>query len=108
MRSTLLSFSFGLPLTALILDSSCQFFLLGVYRNHWLARSQILLDPLIDVLELRVPVRVVGPFTALAHTLQTVTHFGQQIANRTLADRVSRLGQSRGQLSRTLGSPTQR
>src|SRR6266571_2152728 len=76
MHSNLLSSSFGLPLTALILEISHQFFLLGVYRNHRLARSQMLLDPLIDVLELRVPVRVVGPFTALAHTLQTVTHFG--------------------------------
>src|SRR5438105_10932931 len=108
MYPNLLRSPLGLPLATLILEISHQFFLLGVYRNHRLTRSQILLDPLIDVLELRVPVRVVGAFTALAHTLQTVTQFAQQIANRTLADRVSRLGQGGGQLSRTLGSPPQR
>src|ERR1035437_6453687 len=80
--------AFGLPFTASVLIIAHQFFLLGVDRNH--RRSSLLkrLCLLIDMLKLRIPIRMTGPLPRFPIRLQAVALVLQNVRNRTGADRV--------------------
>jgi hypothetical protein len=61
----LLRLSLRPPRLARILEPPDELLLLGVHRNGRLATLQLALDPLVDVLELRIPIRVSGPLQRL-------------------------------------------
>src|ERR1035437_4863922 len=105
MHSHLLRTAFELPFAAPILIIAHQFFLLGVDRNH--RRSSLLkrLCLLIDMLKLRIPIRMTGPLPRFPIRLQAVALVLQNVRNRTGADRAPLEAQLFGQLRRALGRP---
>src|SRR3989338_10313684 len=64
--------AFRQPPLAVILVVSDEFFLLRVYGNDGIARGEIILRVLADVLELRVPIRVIRSFLAFLVPLRAV------------------------------------
>ena len=60
----------GPPLSAWILVISDLFLLLGIHGNHWLPSTLKTPDLGVEVLELRIPVRMTTTFTGLSIGLQ--------------------------------------
>lgn len=58
--------SFRMPLTASVLLLADQLLLLGVHTDHRIAGTHMLLGPVVDVLELGIPVGVLPAFEGLA------------------------------------------
>ena len=85
-----------------------QLFLLRVDRDHRLAGGQMLVRGLVDVLELRVAVRMRGAFLPLARRLQPVAQAVQQPAHSGRTHPPPLLVQRRRQLCATLARPAQR
>jgi hypothetical protein len=61
-----------LPLLSTVAEPADQFLLLGVHGDHGLHLLLVGLDPLVNVLELGIPVRVVASFDRLAIRLEAV------------------------------------
>ena len=97
-----------LPFPALVGEVAHQLLLLRVDRDHRLASRQKSVRGRVDVLELRVAVRVGGAFPPLANRLQPIAQAVQQPAHGSRTDAPSLLGQRRGQLRATLARPAQR
>ena len=97
-----------LPFPPAVLEVSDQFLLLRVDRDHRLPLGQKGVRGRVDVLELRIAVRVARSLLTLAGRLQPVAQVMQQPADggRTHAPPLS--GQRRGQLRPTLAGPAQR
>ena len=95
------------PLPATVLELSDQLLLLGIHRND---RMTLLLSTahlLVEVVELRIPTRVLGAFGALAVRLQGVAELVQQLVDHTMTHRVPRRLQLGGELAHALGGPPQ-
>ena len=72
-----------LPLPAARLEVADQFLLLRVDGDHWLALLQERRGGRVDVLELRVPIRMLATFAGLPQGLETVAQRMQQAPDRT-------------------------
>ena len=97
-----------LPFAPAVLEVPDQLFLLRVDRDHRLAGGQMLVRGLVDVLELRVAVRMRGAFLPLARRLQPVAQAVQQPAHSGRTHPPPLLVQRRRQLRATLARPAQR
>lgn len=95
------------PLAASIHIVSDQLLLLRVDGHDRQPTRERLGDFLIDVLELRVPIRVVVPLFGLPVTLKAVLHQAEKLRHLFVADRVTLCGQFRGQDARALARPAQ-
>lgn len=101
-------FAGGQPPPPGILEVADQFFLLGIDRKDRGAAGQKLFGTLTDVVELGVPIRMLGSFAGLAIGLQPVPLLGQQRGHRPIGDRVLAVGQLGGQGASTFVRPLQR
>ena len=97
-----------LPFPPAVLEVPDQLLLLRVDRDHRLAGGQMLVRGLVDVLELRVTVRMRGAFLPFARRLQPVAQAVQQPAHSGRTHPPPLLGQRRRQLRATLARPAQR
>ncbi len=97
-----------LPFAPAVLEVPDQLFLLRVDRDHRLASGQMRVRGLVDVLELRVAVRMRGAFLPLARRLQPVAQAVQQPAHSGRTHPPPLLVQRRRQLCATLARPAQR
>ena len=96
------------PLPPRVFERADEFLLLRVHRHHWLAAPLKRPYPAVDVVELRVPIRMLFPLQRLTVRLQTVTQRVQQPVHRTLADPMARPLEFPRQPRRTAAGPTQR
>ena len=87
MHADLLRLAPGTPCLAGVLEVAHKLLLLGVDREHRLARGQSRLDAVVDVDELRVPVWVAVAFAGLAVGLQAELLLVLSTAFRLSADR---------------------
>src|SRR5208283_5894066 len=98
-----------LPLTSTVLVVADQFLLLGVDRDDRYAPLNAVLRLRVDVLELRVAVRMLGTFDGLVWRLQAVAVVAQQLGHRLVAELDAMPHeQLRGQRVRALARPAQR
>ena len=72
MDVDLLGLPLRLPFPPAVLEGPDQFLLLGVDGDHGLARCQKRFDLVVEVVELRIPVRMLVPFQRLGRRLQAV------------------------------------
>jgi hypothetical protein len=105
MHVDLVGTAFRTIVAASVLEAANQFLLLGVDRNHWLTRGLGADHRGVDVLELRVPVRVMAAFQCLAVHLAAVFQQTQQFRNAAVSDLVTHTAQGRGQLRMALRDP---
>jgi len=63
------------PLLTAVFEVSHKFFLFRIHRNHRLFQGDVFTHLRVDMLELRIPVRMAGPFLRLPVRLQTVVQF---------------------------------
>ena len=96
------------PLPAAHRQAAQLFPLLGVHADHRLAGCLMVLGLLVDVPELRIPVRVLVPLQRLGVALQAEAILAQQAADRGRRHRVPLPGQLAGQVPQRLGRPPQR
>ena len=82
--------------------------LLGVHADHRLAGRLVVLGLLVDVPELRIPVRMLVPLQRLGVALQAEAILPQQAADRGRRHRMPLPGQLAGQVPQRLGRPPQR
>ena len=97
-----------LPFPPAVLEVPDQLLLLRVDRDHRLAGGQMLVRSPVDMLELRVAVRMRGAFLPFARRLQPVPQTVQQPAHSGRTHPPALLGQRRRQLRATLARPAQR
>ncbi len=97
----------GVPLAAAIAELAHQFLLLGIDRDHGLPLLLERLGPPVDVLELRIPIRVRAPLERLAVGLETVAQVMEEAVDRPLTHRMPLRLECRRQLGRTLAGPPQ-
>ena len=88
-----------------ILEVPDQLLLLRVDRDHRLPLGQKRVGGRIDVLELRVTIRVAGPLLTFAGRLQPVPQLMQQPADGRRTHSPPLLCQPRGELRPTLACP---
>src|SRR5580700_5968160 len=100
--------AFLLPLLPGIPEVTDEFFLFGIYTDDRLSVFYRRLSTSVQVMKLRIPIRVLRAFPRLADALQTVSFRCQQIAHRALPHRMVRLRQFLRQFCRTLARPPQR
>jgi hypothetical protein len=81
---------------------------LGVYADHRISAVQVAFDLLIDVLELRIAVRVLAALNGLGVGLQAEPLPAQQISDGIGTDAMSLAGQLRSQGAGRLRRPPQR
>ena len=96
------------PLPAPVAILSNQLLFLGVNRNYWLPQGLEGAPPPVDMLELRIAVRMLGAFQRLAVGLQAVAQLVQQPVDRTLAHRMAGAPQVLSQPRRAAAGPQQR
>ena len=87
-----------LPLASAIREIAHQFLLLGVDGNHRLPAFDERGGGHVDVLELRVTIRVRRAFPRLLQRVQPIAEAVQQFPDRRRADRPALRGQGAGQL----------
>jgi hypothetical protein len=92
----------GRPFPATVLELADQLFLLGVHRDHRLARRKRRLCGLVDQLELGVAIGVICTLARLAIGLQAVAERAQQPRDRAIADPMTKPDQARLELANTL------
>ncbi len=100
--------SLGSPFSARILEVADQLFLLGVHRDNGKALLLLLANPIIEVNELSVPIRVCRSLPCLPIRLQRVIVFVQEIGNDPGAHRMPHRLQLGGQFASALRCPSQR
>ena len=98
----------GPPLPARVLELADQFLLLGVHADHRIGGALMVFDLLVDVTELRVPVRVPLALDGLGVALQAEPLLPQQVTDGVGADPVTLAGQFCRQLAGRLHRPPQR
>ena len=98
----------GPPLAARVLELADQLLLLGVHADHRIGGVLVGLDLLVDVPELRVPVRVPLALDRLGVALQAEPLGPQQVTDGVGADPVALAGQLGRQVAGRLGGPPQR
>ena len=103
----LLGLPLGLPLTTAITELAHQFLLLGIDRHHGLALPLAGLGPAVDVVELRIPIRVGAALDRLAVGLEAVAQIMQEAVDGPLTHRVPLGLKFRRQLGCTLARPPQ-
>jgi hypothetical protein len=108
VNTDFLRLSFGLPLASTVLEPSNQLFLLCVDGNHRLVPRLEVFYRGIDVLKLRVAVRVIRAFTSLAQGMEAVTQRVELAADAGVADLESVAPQLDGQIAGALAGPPQR
>src|SRR6266851_1021561 len=92
---------------AAVLEVADQFLLLRVDRDHRLVRGQRRAHHRIDVLELRIAIRVAVAFPRLAIALQAVAHPVEQLADQRAADLMALRLKLRRQPAHALARPAQ-
>jgi hypothetical protein len=97
----------GTPRSPCILEVSDKFLLLRVDGDGRAFPAELSLDLAVDVLELRVTVRVSSPFPCFVIRLQTVAEFSQQGSYDGMANSMALSSQLLGKLSGTLERPPQ-
>ena len=97
----------GVPLAAAITELAHQFLLFGIHRHHGLPLLLERLGPAVDVLELRIPIRVGAALERLAVGLETVAQVMEEAVDRPLTHRMPLGLECRRQLGRTLACPPQ-
>ena len=98
----------GLPLPATVLERADEFLFLGIHRDHRLAALLKALDRGVDILELRIAVRMRSAFLGLAVALQAITGLLEHRPYRPGAYRMAVAGERLGQIHRALAGPAQR
>ncbi len=98
----------GPPFPARVLELADQLLLLGVHADHRVGGVLVGLDLLVDVPELRVPVRVPLALDGLGVALQAEPLRPQQVPDGVGADPVTLAGQLGRQVAGRLGRPPQR
>lgn len=96
------------PGLAGVLEAPYQFLLLGVDRDHRLARRLMALDAGVEVLELGIAIHMLRAFQRLAVGLQAVAQFVQQFCDPYMTDRMPLRTQRLGQRACALAGPAQR
>ena len=91
-----------------ILEVADQFLLLRIDRDHRLVLGQRRAHRCIDVLELRVPIRVAVALARLAIALQAETHAIKQVAHQRMAHLMTFCLKFMGQTPQALARPAQR
>ncbi len=91
-----------------VLEVADKLFLLGIHRDHRLTGSQCGPHALVEVAELRIPIRVAFPLARLAIGLQTELLLVQQLAEQSAANPVALGDQRLRQLRQALHRPAQR
>src|SRR5260370_5221311 len=104
----LLWFSLGMPFTPPVLEIAHQFLLLCIDRDDWFPRCQAGFCLTIEVLELRIPIRVLASLTRLAISLQAVAQRVQQLTHQLMRHLVAYALELLGQFAHTLARPAQR
>ena len=108
MNAYLFRIAFRAPFPPAVLEIAYPFLLLGVHRNRRRMTLQLPPHPSVDVLELRVPVWMIGPLTRLAVGLETVAGLVQQLPHERMARLVALCPKLFTQSPQTLASPSQR
>ena len=108
MHLDLVGTAFRTIIAAAVLIGTDQFLLLGVDRNHGLTGRLGGDHRGIDMLELRVAVRIVAAFQCLAVHLPAVFQQTQQFGDAAIGDPMTHLTQGRGQLRVAFRYPHQR
>ena len=98
---------FLLPFLPGILKVADQFLLFGIDTDDRLTGLDRGLRALVQMMKLRIPIRVLSSFPRLADALQTVSFRCQQIAHGALPHRMFRPCQLCGQLRCALAGPPQ-
>src|ERR1019366_1318226 len=96
------------PVSAAVLVGANQFLLLGVHADHRVRSVHVRLGLVVEVLELRVAVRVLTTLGGLGVGLQAVAQLPQQPPDHEVADPVTVLGQRPRQGPSRLARPPQR
>lgn len=97
-----------LPLTSAVLEVANQLLLLRVDGDHRYAAIDAVLRLGVDVLELRVPIRMLRALDRLVRRLKAVPVIAQQLAHRLVADPDAVLREQLGsQHRRALARPSQ-
>ena len=96
------------PLAAAVFVIPHQFLLLGVHRDGRLRELEEFLDLGIDVLELRIAVRMRRALAGLAIPLQAVVELMQQFGHQRMAHLMPAAPQFFGQPAHALAGPAQR
>ena len=95
------------PLLPRILEAAHQFLLLGIYRYYRLSLLLKVQCQLMDVLELRIAVRVGAPFLGLTIGLQAVALLAQQLPHLPRTHPMALTPQLLGELAQALARPAQ-
>jgi len=77
-----------LPFPPGILKVADQFFLFGIDRDHRLSGTLELPDARVDILKLRIPIRMRAACAGFPIGLETIVLFVEERANTTLANRM--------------------
>ena len=107
MDVDLLGLPVEVPLLTAIAVLAHQFLLLGINRYDGLLLVLEDLGSPINVLELRIPVRVVAALERLAVGLETVAQSMEESVDRPLTDRMPLGLECRRQRGRTLACPSE-
>ena len=108
MHPHLLRLALGPPRAAAVLEVADQLLLLGVHRDHRLARGQERFRRRVDVGELGVAIGVAAALARLAVALQAVAQVAQRLRDPLVTDPVPQLTQGHRQLAHALAGPAQR
>ncbi len=105
MEVHLFGLSFRSPLLPWILEMPNQFFLFGIYRDHWLMASLKGLDGFVDVPKLGVSIRMSRTLSCFPIRLETVSLFVEEDTDGPLTHAVPLAGQLLRQVGGTLARP---
>jgi hypothetical protein len=108
MHPDLFGFALRPPFPAAVLEVANKLLLLRIDRDHRLAGCQRLGHAAIDMLELRVAIRMLVALARLAIGLQAEMASLEQLADHGMADPVTPLRQFRRQSAQALARPAQR
>lgn len=95
------------PLLAGIAVVADEFFLFGVHRNHGKTLRQAFFDRCIDVLELRIAIRVVCALLGLPIALQAIVKTVKNLSDLRMADPVVVSAKLPGNRPRAFTNPSQ-
>src|SRR5206468_5963264 len=93
MDLDLFGLALGLPLPPAILERTDELLLLGIHRDHRLAALLKAIDHGVDVLELRIAIRMRSAFLGLAVALQAISALLEHRPDRPSAHRMPIAGE---------------
>jgi hypothetical protein len=100
--------SLGRPLTPAVLELADQLLLLGIHRDDRLLGGQRTSNGVVDVVKLRVAIRVIFPLAGLVVALHREPHPVQQPQHRAIHELMTQRPQIACQMRRALGAPSHR